>query len=225
MASSWSRITPRFTPETRLKVEGQDKVPMGLQEPQWINVISSVTYFGEARWLGLDYENLLTASIREATGSAPKEFQLLDAISNYGSPLAEGEKTYNAIACNELFDHSHLKLKYANGNVTDTSQIRCEPTNLQPYDSARWQMRLRTVYVMGEDDPSTSFESQLYHFRHQINDNKLVIQVEGGGHLPLQINLRDCLPQIYSSAADNHELSKALQACSAKTQMHFEFAP
>ena len=220
MFDAWKQIVPQFSSATRALLLSSEQNPYGLDSGSWAMAAYNLAYLGKVAWLPYSFDQLLKIFVDQQRGiQLPSDISSLPELRDDGS-LPTGVDTYEAIACNELFydpGFGILTSSYAHGFFELTGLQECYATSPHHYDSKLWQMRQRTLYIMGADDPATSLTQGLYHFTHQQNTNKAAVIVANGGHPALQIDLHDCMHDIYESAWAGSPISLALKKCSAST--------
>jgi pimeloyl-ACP methyl ester carboxylesterase len=220
LAEAWSKVSKEFSPTLRAKLISTEMNPFGLSNDQWIASIYQLTYLGVPAYLPYSSENILEYFVNSQSGhSLPEDLNRLAQSADYGS-LPFGIKPWNAIACNELFyaDMDGLSLTYSFGQLNSSVTKACSQTVPSPFNAQNWQMKHPTYYFIGQNDPATPSWQGLYHFYSQGNKKKKAFLIEKAGHRPLQLDLRDCMTQIYQAIFSETSMLTALPNCSTKYQ-------
>lgn len=217
LVSSWKKIFRSLSIAMQQKLSNHAQSPLTTKEASWFQAIYQFLYLGKIHFLPYSYDELLKNFTAKVEGrSYPEDLKKLYSSINFGG-LPSSEKTWEAIACNELFYSGKESLDYSYGQLHYESKRRCLADRLNPYDSAKWQMQHKTIYFVGENDPSTPLWQGEYHFDHQTHKQKQFVRVRDGGHRAFQLNLNDCAADLYGALFNNLELTKELKKCAAPT--------
>lgn len=217
LVSSWKKIFHSLSEQMQTKLSRHAESPLAEKQDHWFQAIYQFLYLGKIYFLPYSYDDLLKNFTARTEGRVyPEDLKKLYDSINFGG-LPSSEKTWEAIACNELFYSAKESLDYSYGQLFQKSKRRCRADRLNPYDSASWQMKHKTVYFVGENDPSTPLWQGAYHFDRQKENEKLFIRVQGAGHRPFQLNLKDCSSHLYGALFKNLQLREELKKCAAPT--------
>ena len=217
LVSSWKKIFRSLSEQMRAKLSSSEESPLTAKRDSWFQAIYQFLYLGKIYFLPYSYDQLLKNFIAKVEGkSYPDDLKKLYTSINFGG-LPSSEKTWDAIACNELFYSGKESLDYSYGQLYHASKRRCQADRLNPYDSSAWQMQHKTVYFVGENDPSTPLWQGQYHYDHQEGKQKTFVKVIDAGHRAFQLNLNDCAADLYTALFNNLEITKELKKCAAPT--------
>ncbi len=103
LTESWKQILLQISPQLQNELATSKENPYGLKSEQWLKGIYQFLYLGKAYFLNYSADDLLKYfSLKQQGQALPGDLQKLYGSINLGS-LPSGEKTWEAIACNELF--------------------------------------------------------------------------------------------------------------------------
>ena len=215
LVSSWKKIFRSLSRNTQALLSKSAQSPLTTRQERWFQAIYQFLYLGKIYFLPYSYDELLKNFAAKVQGLAyPSDLKKLYASINFGG-LPSSSKVWNAIACNELFYSGEESLNYAYGKLEYESIRNCPTDRMKPFDSAAWPMQHKTVYFVGENDPSTPLWQGQYHYEHQKENQKTFVIVQDAGHRPFQLNLNDCAAELYSGLFNNLQLSEELKKCAA----------
>ena len=147
----------------------------------------------------------------------------LESIFKLLSPF-QGEnrkRLYQGVACNELVTDTTIVI-YRGGILGSRLDEVCKNNEMvAPFDSKKWQVSSKIIYVSGTHDIATSFSHTEYHFNNQLSKNKTLICVESAGHSPILTTLSSCNQSVWSAmlTGDNSKIQETLSKCDASANI------
>lgn len=219
LTESWNKTFPQFSPQLQNELLKTEQNPYGLKVEQGLKAVYQFLYLGKSYFLNYSPDDLLKYfSLKQQGQSLPSDLKKLYGSINLGS-LPSGEKTWAAIACNELFSVDEQALDYSYGKLNSRIVKLCKETRARHYDSADWQIAHPTVYFLGKNDSATPLWQGEYHYENQKKNLKTVFKVPGAGHRPLQLNLNDCIGEIFKAQFKGLSLKAAVKRCAAPVEI------
>ncbi len=201
---SWKNIKNQMEPEI-IKGLTNDSY-MGLTSEEWGSLIRGRLATGEAKTIDFltqvsqmpDYN--VQAQLRAANGVKPVD--------------PNHKKLYDLIACRQMYNNNselNRNIVLVNGELDFGKSSLCQGIeSLNPFDSKIWQVKTKTYYFSGASDPLTPVWQRDYHINNQKSSEKVVITLNGAGHLPLRSDLFLLSRKIWNSINENGKDLKSI---------------
>lgn len=198
----------------------QPTLPLGFDGEAWGDFLHAYLpfggitdpYYGPVNFVSLQLVPLEigadTTALEAAVAGATAAAQVIDP---------DQALLYEAVACHELADSSFFGVDLVDGALVPLEDACADVEVDTYYDVADWPIAAPITYLQGTADPNTPVDQARAHVDAQPGSDRSFVEVQGAGHQPFFLNLRDCAPGIWEGILAGS--GPLLDACSWPTTL------